>query len=353
MARPVVPEATRQRLDATVARLRALLPAGWGVEVTGRSRETGTFSVTSNGDTGTLEVIVRKRLDPRGVPALPDADGPSVVAAPWVSPRTRELLTARGIGFVDDTGNVSVELARPGLVIRIAGSDRDPNPEPTTGPNLRGPRAWALLRTIAEVTPPYGVQQLAGAVGVDTGYVSRVLKVLADELLIEREPRGPVTSVDWEGVLRKLATTYSLFGSNETSTWVASGGPGQLIDDLSTRNVGRWAVTGSFATAALAPVAAPVQAAIYTDDPERLAKAGRLLRATTGANVVLAEPYDDIVFTRTRSAGKVLYVSVAQAAVDALSGPGRMSAEGDALLDWMRRDPRRWKADALTADAAR
>jgi hypothetical protein len=116
--------------------------------------------------------------------------------------------------------------------------------------------------------------------------------------------------------------------------------------------VGRWAVTGSFATAALAPVAAPVQAAIYTDDPERLAKAGRLLRATTGANVVLAEPYDDIVFTRTRSAGKVLYVSVAQAAVDALSGPGRMPTEGNALLDWMRRDPRRWKADALTADAA-
>ncbi len=90
---------------------------------------------------------------------------------------------------------------------------------------------------------------------------------------------------------------------------------------------------------------------LLADNP--LAKAGRLLRATTGANVVLAEPYDDIVFTRTRSAGKVLYVSVAQAAVDALSGPGRMSAEGDALLDWMRRDPRRWKADALTADAAR
>lgn len=353
MARPAIPEATRQRLDATADRLRALVPAGWDVEVMGRSREAGTLSLTSNGDTGTLQVVVRKQLEPRAVPNLPAIDGPSVVATPWVSPRTRELLTARGVGFVDDTGNVSVELPRPGLVIRTSGADRDPKPEPTPGPNLRGPRAWALLRTIAEVAPPYGVSQLAEAVGVDTGYVSRVLKALADELLIEREPRGPVTSVDWEGVLRKLATTYSLFGSNETSTWVTAGGPGQLLDDLTTRRVGGWAVTGSFATSALAPVAAPEQAVIYTDDPERLAKAGRLLPAATGANVVLAVPYDEIVFTRTRTVGKVPYVSVTQAAIDALNGPGRMPAEGDALLEWMRHNPRRWQADELTVESER
>lgn len=183
--------------------------------------------------------------------------------------------------------------------------------------------------------------------------MSRVLKTLADELLIERRPRGPVSAVDWEGVLRRLATTYSLFGSNETTTWVASGGPGRLIDDLTTRQAGRFAVTGSFATAALAPVAAPEQAVIYTDDPERLAKAGRLLPAVTGANVVLAVPYDEIVFTRTRTTDKVPYVSVAQAVVDALSGPGRMPAEGDALLDWMRRKPRRWQAGELTPEVGR
>ena len=209
-----------------------------------------------------------------------------------------------------------------------------------------------MLRTIAEVTPPYGVQQLADAVRVDAGYVSRVLKVLADELLIERQPRGPITSVDWEGVLRKLATTYSLFGSNDTTTWVASGGPQQLLDDLTARRAGRWAVTGSFATTTIAPVAAPEVAVIYTDDAERVAQAGRLLPATTGANVVLAIPYDDIVFTRTRTAAKVPFVSIAQAAVDALSGSGRMPAEGEALLDWMRRNPTRWQASSRTANGS-
>lgn len=348
MARSAIPEATRQRLDATAAQLRALMPNGWTVEVTGRARDKGTLTINNGTDAGDIQVVVRKRLDPRDVPALPLGERPTVVAVPWISPRTRELLAERGTGFMDDTGNSLVEMARPGLIIRTTGAERDPDPQPTPGPNLRGPRAWALLRTIAEVTPPYGVQQLAEAVGVDTGYVSRILKVLSDELLIERQPRGPVTSVDWEGVLRQLATTYSLFGSNETSTWVASSGPGQFLDDLTSRRVSRWAVTGSFSTSAIAPVAAPEVAVIYTEDAERLAKVGRLLPATAGANVVLAVPYDEIVFTRTRTAAKIPYVSVAQAAMDALSGPGRMPAEGDAVLDWMRRYPTRWQANTLT-----
>lgn len=349
MARPAVPTATRQRLDATAARVRDLVPSGWTVTVASRSRDGGYLSITDGRHEGLLGVIVHRRLDPRGVPTLPETDGPVVASAPWVSPRTRQLLTARGIGYIDDTGNTLIEMSRPGLVIRTNGADRNPNPPPLSGPTLRGPRAWALLRTIAEVTPPYGVQQLADAVRVDAGYVSRVLKVLADELLIERETRGPVTSVDWEGVLRKLATTYSLFDSNDTTTWVASGGPQQLLDDLAGRRAGRWALTGSFATTTIAPVAAPEVAVIYTDDAERVAQAGRLLPATTGANVALVVPYDDIVFTRTRTAAKVTSVSIAQAAVDALSGPGRMPAEGESLLDWMRRNPTRWQTSSLTA----
>ena len=97
------------------------------------------------------------------------------------------------------------------------------------------------------------------------------------------------------------------------------------------------------------PVAAPEMAIVYTDDPERLAKAARLLPAKTGANVVLAEPYDPIVFSRCREANGVRSVSIAQAAIDCLTGPGRMPAEGEALLAWMRRNESRWRASSLSA----
>ena len=90
-------------------------------------------------------------------------------------------------------------------------------------------------------------------------------------------------------------------------------------------------------------------AVIYTEDAERLAKVARLLPAKTGANVVLAEPYDPIVFDRGQDTDGVRSASIAQAAIDCLTGPGRMPAEGEALLTWMRRNEPRWRASSLTA----
>lgn len=225
---------------------------------------------------------------------------------------------------------------------RTDGADRNPSPKPAIGPRLRGPKAWALLRTLVEVPPPFGVRELAEAVDVDPGYVSRVVRTLEDELLVTRTPRGPVTEVDWQGVIRKAATTYSLFDSNETSTWVTTSGPDRLIDDLGSKRAGQWVVTGSIAASRLAPVAAAEMAVIYTADPERLARAGRLLPSTRGANVLLAVPYDPIVFEGTIDSGVVTYVSTAQLALDSLTGNARMPAEGEAIIGWMRKNGPRW-----------
>lgn len=176
-----------------------------------------------------------------------------------------------------------------------------------------------------------------------------MLQVLADELVIARLPRGPVTSAEWEPLLRKITATYSLLDANATSTWIAAAGPDRLVDDLSGLRIGRWALTGSFVASAISPVAAPEMAVVYTEDAERLAKAARLLPAKTGANVVLAQPYDPIVFQRCQDTLGVRTVSVAQAAIDCLTGPGRMPAEGEAMLAWMRRNEPRWRAASLTA----
>lgn len=285
--------------------LREVVPEGWKVSVARRAPSLGAFSVTAaSGETVEIEVKVLKQGTPRSAAALPDPDGPMLVVADWLTPRTREVLRARDLNFLDATGNAEIRVPEPGLFIRTDGADRNPKPKPSSGPGLRGPKAWALLRTLVEVAPPFGVRDLAEAVGVDAGYVSRVLRVLDDELLVTRVPRGPVTTVEWEGVLRKAASTYSVFDSNEVSTWVSTAGPERLLDDLTGRRVGKWAVTGSFAASRLVPVAAPELAMVYTADPDRVAKAGRLLPAPRGANVVLAIPYDPIVLDRMTDAVK-------------------------------------------------
>lgn len=177
-----------------------------------------------------VEVKTTKRLDPRSLDRLALPDRPVIVYADWLSPRTRELLRGRGASYVDSTGNVDVNLSSPPIVLRADGAQRDPNPSPKTSPTFRGPRAWALMRTLVEVRPPYTAGDLSARLDVDNGYVSRVLQALVDERLIERAPRRPVTDVEWEPLLRQLVSTYSLFDSNETSTWVASNGPEEHTD---------------------------------------------------------------------------------------------------------------------------
>ena len=346
-----MPAARRRRIDATIAQLRALLPLDWAVGAVGQQGDVTLLRIVDPvGTESALPLLTTDRLEPRDVRGMwlpPDES--ALVSVDWLSERSRDLLRERRASYIDRTGNVEIRLSLPGLYIRTEGAARDPDPKPTKAPSLRGPRAWALLRTLVEVRPPYTAGDLAAALGLDDGYVSRMLQVLADELIIERASRGPVTSAEWEPLLRKITATYSLLDANTTSTWIAAAGPDRLIDDLSGLSVGRWAVTGSFVASAISPVAAPEMAVIYTEDAERLAKAARLLPAKTGANVVLAQPYDPIVFERGQDTNGVRSVSIAQAAIDCLTGPGRMPAEGEALLAWMRRNEPRWRAAELTA----
>lgn len=89
--------------------------------------------------------------------------------------------------------------------------------------------------------PPYAAGELADALGIDDGYVSRILKVLTEELMIEREPRQPVTAVDWEKIVRQITDGYRLLSSNETATWTAMVGPEQFLRDLAAKPPKRYA----------------------------------------------------------------------------------------------------------------
>ncbi len=346
------PGTTRRLFDSALAAIGSLLPNAWQVDSAGRSNAGGAARVTApDGAAGQITILARYRLAAREASALPPSAGTSIIAASWLSPRTREILEQAGRGYVDQTGNVCLTMNRPGLALRAQGADRDPSPEPAKRPNLRGARAWALLRTLAEVRPPYGVGDLSAALRTDPGYISRLLAALSEELLIEKKPRGPVRHVEWESILRQMAVTYSMYGANDTTSWVAGGGPEQFLSDLASSGEKGWALTGSFASSALVSVTVPLVAVVYTEDPDRLAGAALLRRVRIGGNVTLARPYNRIVFERTWRRGDPVNASLAQVAVDCLTGPGRLPSEGEALLEWMRNNAPRWQAPSLTIRA--
>ncbi len=348
MARLPSPAATRRLFNMAAEEIEAFLPDAWKLDVIGRSDTGGSVRVAAPDDAAAIiTVMVRDRLAAREAAALPEPGGPTIIAAPWLSPRTRELLEKGGFNYIDQTGNTSIKVNRPGLVVRTQGALRDPSPPPRTRPSLRGPRSWALMRTLVEVEPPYGVTDLSRMLGMDPGYVSRLLTTLSEELLITRKPRGPVERVAWESLLRQIAVDYSLYRSNETTSWTAGTGPEQFLRDLAAEDETGWAITGSFAAERLVSVAPAVVAVVYTEDPEHLAEVARLRQVRTGGNVRLARPYDPIVFERTWTRDSVVYVSTAQVAVDCLTGPSRMPAEGEALLAWMRTRLANWRCPPL------
>ncbi|MBA2617992.1 MAG: MarR family transcriptional regulator, partial [Rubrobacter sp.] len=216
-----------------------------------------------------------------------------VLVAPFLSPRTRERLEERGVGYVDLTGNVLLAADSPALFVQAKGAEQDPRREERPARTLKGAKAGRVVRALCDFAPPVGVRELAGRAEIDPGYASRVLALLEKEDLISRERRGPVTDVDWRALIRRWTEDYSLLGSNRTVTYLEPRGLGSLLRKLRGSDL-RYAATGSLGSASVAPIAPARLAVLFVDDLEDAAGLLGLRPAEAGANVILAEPFDPV-----------------------------------------------------------
>jgi len=279
-------------------------------------------------------------------------DAAVLVIAPWLSPRTRQELEQRHYGYLDLTGNVSFRLTRPLVVIRTEGARHDPAPQRPAGrPQLGGSKAGRLVRFLADYRPPYRALDITKATGLSQPYVSRLLDALENEALIARE-RRTIIEVDWAGIIRARAEQLDLLGSSDAVAMLAPQGLHRVLDALS-QNIepyqekpGPLAVTGPYATAEVAPTASGGQLMLYVEhdavSPVRR-ELGLLGPASGGADVLLLRSPDPVVFERRRTVGGLPHVALSQLAIDSLAGPGRMPAEGEAVLQYMADHEKDWR----------
>jgi hypothetical protein len=353
--------------DAILVALRAMLPDTWEL----RDDPAATTALADGaapdqaleikGGDGTFSRIVvetKRTLTPRGVDDILknlkftrrfDPRGVLIVAAPWLSPSTRARLTAAEVNYFDLTGNASIRLDRPALYVRTEGAQTDPNPPPRGKLTLKGAQAGRLVRALVDFTPPYTTSAIATQAGISISYASRQLAELDAEALVRRDRRGMVVERDWAGLLRARAQHYNTLRTNKPSTYIAPRGPRELYDQLGPAARDLLAVTGSFAAARIAPIAAPAQLMLYVRAPAPIADRYGLLPADAGADVVLLQPEDMGIFTNLVVAeGELPKLPVSQIALDCLAGNGRMPAEGEALLAWMAAHPDEWQAEIPT-----
>jgi hypothetical protein len=351
-----------------IAALRQLLPPGWKVDLgaaaPGAEADTGADVLIGlqdpQGVWTQLIVEAKPNFAPRDVETLLggqlrllrrlDPTARVVVFAPWLSPRTRALLEEQKVGYLDLTGNVRLQLARPAIVIRTTGAEQNPAPASRGGVSVRGVVAGRVVRLLVDVHPPYTASAIARVAGVSVPYVSRLLMTLDREALVQRGRRGLVVDVDWANLLRRRAETYQLYATNAAQGYLSATGAREAAQRLrQDPSLSYRAVTGSFAAAQRAPIAAPSQLNVYVDDPEATAEAMGLLPADQAADVVLLKPYDFVVLDRSEFVDGLYVVAPSQLALDCLTGNGRMPAEGEALLDWMAQHEAQWRRTSIDA----
>jgi len=342
-------------------RLRGEIPGSWQLRLEERGsgrRPDAVFDLEApDGRRTTILVEVKRRLDPVSVPRVleqlrswaswnaPDRPTPAyLVAAPYLSERTRERLRAAGLNYLDLTGNTLVSIEDPGLYVHTQGADKDPNPASRPTRSLRGVKAAQVVRALVDSRPPVGVRQLAKIARTDPGNVSRLLDLLEREDLARRSPGGGVQEVLWDELLRAWTNAYSLTGSNRVYTYLDPRGLDNFaarLRDLPPET--DYALTGSLAAARLAPVAPARMGVAFVRDAVSVAAMLELVPTETGANVLLVEPEGDFVFERAVEEDGLTYVAPSQAVVDLLTGPGRNPSEAEAVLDWMRQNEDVWR----------
>lgn len=351
------------------------LPPGWSARVTNIAKvRTKTASPDAllkikapNGVTGVIGVEVKRFAGPSSIEKAVQqlarySDVGGLVVAPYLPRSAREQLVAAGIGYVDLTGNVEIRTTEPALFMRDVGGTRNPWRASSTPVSLRGPSAARIVRALCDFTPPIGIRELASRASVTAGYVSRLLPLLEREGLIERavpldsmpdragqersligyERRGPIVLSDWKGLIDRWCMDYSFDRTSTMSQFLEPRGVDAVLANM-RRLKTRLVLTGPVAASRVTSVAPTLVVTAFTESARRTAEQLNLTSVQRSGNVLLAEPFSDVVYERSSSASGLEYAAFSQVLADLKTTPGRGVAEAEALADWMSANESEWR----------
>jgi len=259
--------------------------------------------------------------------------GYGVFVAPYISPRTAEICSREGIGYVDFAGNCRLCFGK--VFIEQEGR---PNPlaEKRDLRSLYSPKAERVLRVL--LTQPkrtWKFQALADEAKVSLGQVANVKKLLDDREWVRSEKEG-FGLREPESLLTEWAQNYR-FRRNEAREFYGlqslSGIEAALADLCRNKGI-TYALTGFSAAARLAPAVRYQRAVAYVGDAiDDVASSLHLKPVPSGANVCLLSPYDDGVFYDARKPEGIQIVSPVQTYLDLRSSRGRGEEAAATLLE--------------------
>jgi DNA-binding Lrp family transcriptional regulator len=336
LAREFLPEVLSDLLDEPVV----LLPAegtGRGPDIAAAIRgRSWVFEVKGSSRPGTV-ARAAEQLQQLAAP-----NDVAILVVPFMSRAGAAAAAERHLNWVDLSGNAHIRTDH--LYVSFRG---EPNrfPQPGRPSSAFAPKSARVARLLLLDPERWWRQkEIAERTGLDDGHVSRIVRRLDAESLIERDgtlirPNDPVLMLDaWAADYR--FDRHDVVIGHQTGSGLELAR--QLHDGLSGTGIGH-AFTGLPAAWALQPFARFRLASVcVTGDPREAADAIGVRRNERGANVQLIGPDDQGVFLGQRDRDGLPCVSPAQVYLDLLHLPERARDAAQEL-----RDSRRlWESDA-------
>jgi hypothetical protein len=267
----------------------------------------------------------------RHLEKYPDYYG--VFVAPYISPRSAEICSKEGIGYLDFAGNCRLSFGK--IYIERKGTE-NPFAERRDLRSLYSAKASRILRVLLnDPNRVWKLEGLAEEADVSLGLVSKVKTLLGDREWISVQREG-FTLTEPEALLQEWSQNYTFrkndvrdFYSRKTIPEIES----QIARVLSEKSV-KSALTGFSGAARLAPAVRYQRVMVYVDNaPEGVAHLLDLKPVTSGANVSLLVPYDHGVFYGTHEIDGILVASPVQIYLDLVGYRGRGEEAAKELLE--------------------
>jgi DNA-binding transcriptional regulator YhcF (GntR family) len=255
----------------------------------------------------------------------------------YLSEGKRKECKEEGINFMDLSGNVFLQYGE-GLYIERTGF---PNqfPEIRKGRNPFSDKASLLLRAMLKKKKFWGVRELANAVRLNPGYVSRMFKELEDLRYLMRL-NSKAKLKNQKSILEDWIHHYDYKKNNFLKYHCLAKSPQEIIDKLKKMNISakvNYALGFHAGAFLISPYAAFNEVHIYISDEKSSGffKTKLSLKPVAqGANVLLVSPYyKHSVFYDMQKINKLMVVSDIQLYLDLYHYPLRGLEQAEHLYE--------------------
>lgn len=259
-------------------------------------------------------------------------DSYGIFIAPFISPESADICKNNNIGYADFAGNCYISFSN--VFIQKEGNPNLYKKEQDLK-SLFSPKSERLLRVLLNSgSKEWKVAGLSKAADISYGLVSKVKRNLMDREWVESETIGFQLVKPFELLnawvenytyrRNNVREYYSLLGISEIEA--------AIIASAQQTNI-RVGLTGFSGGTRIAPAVRYQRVMAYVEDSDKIAASMELKEVSSGANVLLLDPYDEGVFYGSQLVGNDQIVSPIQIYLDLMSISGRGEEAGEVIME--------------------